>query len=62
MLFCGPPEQIERQIKDFYAQTGGFGTLLLVTGKDWGSNEQRAESMRRFMAEVAPKLAPLACA
>ncbi|HLI20981.1 MAG TPA: LLM class flavin-dependent oxidoreductase [Stellaceae bacterium] len=61
LLFCGPPEQIERQIKDFYAATGGFGTFLLVTGKDWGSNEQRAESMRRFMAEVAPKIAPLAC-
>jgi alkanesulfonate monooxygenase SsuD/methylene tetrahydromethanopterin reductase-like flavin-dependent oxidoreductase (luciferase family) len=62
LLFCGPPEQIERQIKDFYGETGGFGTLLLVTGKDWGTNEQRAESMRRFMVEVAPKLVPLSCA
>ena len=60
LLIVGPPERVARQLKDFYAETGGFGTLLLVTGKDWGSNEQRAESMRRFMAEVAPHLAPLA--
>jgi alkanesulfonate monooxygenase SsuD/methylene tetrahydromethanopterin reductase-like flavin-dependent oxidoreductase (luciferase family) len=59
VIICGEPERIYRRIKDFYDQTGGFGMLLLVTGKDWGSNEQRAESMRRFMTEVAPRLAPL---
>ena len=40
----------------------GSDVHVLVTGKDWGSNEQRAESMRRFMGEVAPKISPLACA
>jgi alkanesulfonate monooxygenase SsuD/methylene tetrahydromethanopterin reductase-like flavin-dependent oxidoreductase (luciferase family) len=59
LLMVGPPERVYAQIRDFYERTGGFGTLLLVTGKDWGSNEQRAESMRRFMAEVAPRLASL---
>jgi hypothetical protein len=34
---------------------------MLVVGKDWGTHEQRAHSMRRFMEEVAPRLAPLAC-
>lgn len=59
VLMCGEPERIYRQAKDFYAKVGGFGTLLLVAGKDWGTNEQRARSMRRFMTEVAPRLAPL---
>jgi alkanesulfonate monooxygenase SsuD/methylene tetrahydromethanopterin reductase-like flavin-dependent oxidoreductase (luciferase family) len=58
LLFCGEPDRIYRQIKGFYDKVGGFGTLLLVVGKDWGSTEQRAESMRRFMTEVAPRLAP----
>ena len=33
--------------------------LLLITGKDWGTLEQRTRSMERFMAEVAPRLAKL---
>ena len=57
-LFCGEPDRIYRQVKDLYDRVGGFGTLLLVAGKDWGTSEQRAQSMRRFMTEVAPRLAP----
>jgi hypothetical protein len=45
-----------------FEEVGGFGTLLLVVGKDWASAEQRAQSMRRFMAEVAPRLEPLVAA
>lgn len=59
LLIVGEPDRVYRQLKDFYEQTGGFGTLLLVTGKDWGTNEQRALSMRRFMEEVAPRLPSL---
>ena len=35
---------------------GGFGTFLMVTGKDWATRAHRDRSMRRFMAEVAPQL------
>jgi limonene 1,2-monooxygenase len=56
MLMVGPPDRVYSQLREFYEKTGGFGTLLLVTGKDWGTNEQRATSMRRFMTEVAPRL------
>lgn len=59
LLMAGPPEHVYQQICDFYEKTGGFGTLLLVTGKAWGTEAQRAESMRRFMTEVAPRLASL---
>ena len=44
-------------IKNVYDEVGGFGMLLLITGKDWGTLEQRTRSMERFMAEVAPRLA-----
>jgi alkanesulfonate monooxygenase SsuD/methylene tetrahydromethanopterin reductase-like flavin-dependent oxidoreductase (luciferase family) len=56
VLMVGPPDRVYGQLREFYEQTGGFGMLLLVTGKDWGTNEQRATAMRRFMTEVAPRL------
>jgi alkanesulfonate monooxygenase SsuD/methylene tetrahydromethanopterin reductase-like flavin-dependent oxidoreductase (luciferase family) len=56
---CGDPERVYKQLKDFYDELGGFGTLLILAGKDWGTNEQRARSMTRFMTEVAPRLAGL---
>jgi alkanesulfonate monooxygenase SsuD/methylene tetrahydromethanopterin reductase-like flavin-dependent oxidoreductase (luciferase family) len=59
VFFCGDPARVAQQIEDFYHEIGGFGVLLLVTGKDWATNEQRATSMRRFMHEVAPRLASL---
>ena len=37
----------------------GFGVFLLMAGKDWGTNEQRARSMREFMTVVAPRLQKL---
>ena len=58
-FFCGDPDTVYKQIKDFYDEVGGFGILLLLAGKDWGTREQRERSMRRFMAEVAPRLAKL---
>jgi alkanesulfonate monooxygenase SsuD/methylene tetrahydromethanopterin reductase-like flavin-dependent oxidoreductase (luciferase family) len=58
-FFCGPPDRVCRQINDFYSEVGGFGVLLLLAGKDWGTNEQRARSMQRFMLEVAPRLSGL---
>lgn len=52
----GEPDRIAGQIKDFYDASGGFGTFLIVTGKDWATREKRARSMTRFMEEVAPQL------
>jgi alkanesulfonate monooxygenase SsuD/methylene tetrahydromethanopterin reductase-like flavin-dependent oxidoreductase (luciferase family) len=58
-FFCGDPDTVYQSIKTFYEEVGGFGVLLLVVGKDWGTQEQRARSMERFMTEVAPRLAAL---
>ncbi len=59
LFFCGPPDLILTQTKALYDSVGGFGTLLLVTGKDWASPENNERSMRRFMTEVAPRLAAI---
>ena len=54
--YLGEPDRIAGQIRDFYDASGGFGTFLIVTGKDWATREKRARSMTRFMEEVAPQL------
>jgi limonene 1,2-monooxygenase len=56
-FYCiGDPDSVARQIREFYEAAGGFGTLLIVTGKNWATQEKVFRSMRRFMAEVAPQL------
>ena len=52
----GDPDSVAGKIKEFYDQSGGFGTFLIVTGKDWATREKRARAMTRFMEEVAPQL------
>ena len=56
MYILGDPETVAARIEDFYNAAGGFGTFLIVTGKNWATREKRARSMTRFMEEVAPKL------
>jgi limonene 1,2-monooxygenase len=52
----GAPDDVAAEIARFYATCGGFGTFLIVTGKDWATRAHRDRSMRRFMQEVAPQL------
>lgn len=56
MYLLGDPDSVAARIEEFYNDAGGFGTFLIVTGKDWATREKRARSMTRFMEEVAPKL------
>ena len=55
----GDPDTIAERLKRIYDEGGGFGTLLIVTGKDWATREKRARSMRLFMEQVAPQLRDL---
>ena len=59
IFICGDPDTVYEGIKTLYDEVGGFGTLLLIVGKDWATREQRTRSMERFMAEVYPRLAAL---
>ena len=52
----GEPDNVAAEIKQYYDACGGFGTFLIVTGKDWATRRHRDRSMRRFWQEVAPQL------
>ena len=55
--FAGDPDTVHRQISELYDAVGGFGVMILRAGTDRATSEQRTRSLRRFMAEVAPRLA-----
>ena len=55
----GDPDTVAQELVDFYNASGGFGTLLIVTGKKWATREKVFRSMRLFMEQVAPKLRDL---
>jgi limonene 1,2-monooxygenase len=59
IYYLGDPDSVARQLREFYDASGGFGTLLIVTGKKWATREKVFRSMRLFMEHVAPKLAGL---
>ena len=59
MYFLGDPDSVAHQLREFYDASGGFGTLLIVAGKDWATREKRTRSMKLFMEHVAPKLRDL---
>ncbi len=59
LFIAGDPETVYRKLRDVYERSGGFGTLLVVMGKDWSTSERRVRSLERFMHEVAPRLAGL---
>jgi alkanesulfonate monooxygenase SsuD/methylene tetrahydromethanopterin reductase-like flavin-dependent oxidoreductase (luciferase family) len=59
-IYClGDPDTVVKQLRQFYDESGGFGTLLIVAGKKWATPEKVARSMRLFMEHVAPKLRDL---
>jgi alkanesulfonate monooxygenase SsuD/methylene tetrahydromethanopterin reductase-like flavin-dependent oxidoreductase (luciferase family) len=55
----GDPDTVAKELRDFYEAAGGFGTLLIVTGKKWATREKVFRSLRLFMDHVAPKLRDL---
>lgn len=59
LMFIGSPAGVAQRIRTFHEEAGGFGTLLLVTGRDWGSLEQREQSLQMFAEQVIPALADL---
>jgi alkanesulfonate monooxygenase SsuD/methylene tetrahydromethanopterin reductase-like flavin-dependent oxidoreductase (luciferase family) len=62
VYLIGDPDTVYQKLLHFYEQSGGFGTLLYIVGKEWATREKRAASMRRFMQEVAPRLRVLTTA
>jgi limonene 1,2-monooxygenase len=59
VFILGSPSEVAAQIRDLFDQVGGFGTILVIAGKDWGTPEARIRSLRLFAEEVAPALPSL---
>jgi alkanesulfonate monooxygenase SsuD/methylene tetrahydromethanopterin reductase-like flavin-dependent oxidoreductase (luciferase family) len=57
--FVGDPDTVYHRIMQHYEESGGYGVLLLVLGKHFGTQRLRARSLRRFAQEVAPRLRDL---
>ena len=58
-FWVGSPDTVYRQIRDYFEESGGFGVLLLFASIPLATPRKVARSMRRFMQEVAPRLAAL---
>jgi alkanesulfonate monooxygenase SsuD/methylene tetrahydromethanopterin reductase-like flavin-dependent oxidoreductase (luciferase family) len=52
----GDPDGVAAHIDRLFAATGGFGTLLLLCGRDIGTREGRARSLGLFMEHCVPRL------
>ncbi len=55
----GSPDSVAESLRNYYEESGGFGTLLVTVGKSWTTHEKRARNLRLFIEEVAPKLRDL---
>jgi len=55
----GDVDTVAEKLRRFWDESGGFGTMLIVCGKDWATREKRHRSMRLFMEQVAPQLRDL---
>jgi alkanesulfonate monooxygenase SsuD/methylene tetrahydromethanopterin reductase-like flavin-dependent oxidoreductase (luciferase family) len=59
LIFVGSAATVADRLRDFYVESGGFGMMLVIAGKNWGTWDQREKSMHLLMEQVAPKLADL---
>ena len=54
----GSPDEVEAQIRQLYAEVGGFGVLLAM-GHEWQPKEKWVNSMTMLAKEVLPRLSDL---
>lgn len=57
--WIGSPDTIYQTIKEYYEESGGFGTLLVFAGLPMATPAKVARSLTLLMEEVAPRLANL---
>jgi alkanesulfonate monooxygenase SsuD/methylene tetrahydromethanopterin reductase-like flavin-dependent oxidoreductase (luciferase family) len=58
LAIVGDVDECTRRLHEVWAQTGGFGTLLMIT-HDWDDKEQWLRSMALLKNEVVPALPTL---
>ncbi len=55
-FFVGSPDKVAAQLNEFAEETGGFGSVLLIGGKDVSTSAGRQRSYELFANYVAPQL------
>ena len=55
----GTPDQVFKQLKNFWEYSGGFGNLLMMGQAGFLGYDETIRSMRLFTQEVYPKLKEL---
>ncbi|MBM3486739.1 MAG: LLM class flavin-dependent oxidoreductase [Alphaproteobacteria bacterium] len=58
-FFCGTPDDVYAQIKNFYEYSGGFGHLLMMMQAGFLTYDETIKSMSLFTKEVYPRLKEL---
>jgi alkanesulfonate monooxygenase SsuD/methylene tetrahydromethanopterin reductase-like flavin-dependent oxidoreductase (luciferase family) len=56
ILFCGTPDQVYAQLKEFYRRVGGFGHLLIMGQAGFLEHDETVLGIRTFAREVYPRL------
>lgn len=60
ILFAGSPDNVHRQIMEFYDKVGGFGHLCLIGRSGPMTHEESKKGIRLFSKEVLPRLREVA--
>jgi hypothetical protein len=58
-VFAGTPDQVFKQLKNFWEYSGGFGHLLMMGQAGFMTYDEAVRSMSRFTQEVYPRLQEL---
>ena len=56
ILFAGSPDDVYRQIMDFYNSVGGFGHLVMIGRSGFMTHAETKTSIKLFAREVLPRL------
>ncbi|MBO9499518.1 MAG: LLM class flavin-dependent oxidoreductase [Novosphingobium sp.] len=59
LMFVGTPDDVFAQLKQFHAEVGGFGNLLMMGQAGTLDHRETVENLTLFAREVMPRLASL---
>jgi alkanesulfonate monooxygenase SsuD/methylene tetrahydromethanopterin reductase-like flavin-dependent oxidoreductase (luciferase family) len=56
ILFCGTPDQVYEQLRDFCDYCGGMGNLLMMGHAGYLTHDETVDNLTLFAREVLPRL------
>ena len=58
-MFCGNPDTVVRQIKEFRQRVGGVGRIIMMTRQGFVTHAEAMKSFNLAAREVLPQLQDL---